>query len=352
MNPSAIRTSASRRLDDFRSLSVVQAALVAVAIVLITACSSGATASGPAVRATATSSLPPAAAPLSTPLPTPSLPFYIEALRARPPVAGRIEIGEVMWRGQGFTKSHVKWTSGGQPMTGTISMPDGGGPFPVVVVNHGHIPPERYWIGQDSGIFGDPMAAHGFISIAPNYVGYNGSGEGESGLQPNEQIAITVMDLISSLGSLPQADPARIAVVGHSQGGGVSQILMVIDPRIKAVVLHAPVSSDEAENAVRRHERTGSWPSLGDPSQNPEAYMHISPRAYFAQRQPPALLVQGTLDHTIPAAHTQGTFDALQRAGVESRLLWIPGGDHDLVGADLATAVEAQEAWIRKALGL
>ena len=49
-------------------------------------------------------------------------------------------------------------------MTGTISLPDGPGPFPVVVVNHGFIPPERYWIGQDSGIFGDPMASHGFIS--------------------------------------------------------------------------------------------------------------------------------------------------------------------------------------------
>ena len=304
------------------------------------------------MRATAT--LPPTAAasprPPSPPAPAP--PFYLEALRARPPVAGSIEIGDVMWRGPGFTKSHVKWTSGGQPMTGTISVPDGNGPFPVVVVNHGHIPPERYWIGQDSGIFGDPMAAHGFISIAPNYVGYNGSGTGEPGLPTNEQIAITVVDLISSLGSLPPADPARVAVVGHSQGGGVSQILMVIDPRIKAVVLHAPVSSDEAENAVRLHQRTGSWPPLGDPSQNPEAYLHVSPRAYFAQRQPPALLVQGTMDHTIPAAHTQETFDALQQAGVESRLLWIPGGDHDLVGANLATAVDAQEEWIRKALGL
>jgi len=330
----------------------LRTALTAVAVLLITACSSGATASGPALRATASPSPLPAATPLPTPLPTPPPSFYIESLRARPQVAAAIEIGDMMWRGQGFTKSHMKWTSGGQPMTGTISMPDGGGPLPVVIVNHGHIPPERYWIGQDSGIFGDPMAAHGFIAIAPNYVGYNGSGTGDPGLQPNQQIAITVLDLISSLGSLPQADPGRVAVVGHSQGGGVSQILMVIDPRIKAVVLHAPVSSDEAENAARRHERTGTWPSFGDPSQNPEAYMHMSPRAYFAQRQPPALLVQGTLDHTIPSAHTQETFDALQRAGVESRLLWIPGGDHDLVGANLAEAVEAQEAWIRKAFGL
>src|SRR5262249_32103653 len=106
-----------------------------------------------------------------TPRPTPALPpYYIESLRARQPIADRIQVLDLMFRGTGFAKHHVTWMSGGQPMTGTISLPDGAGPFPVVIVNHGHIPPERYWIGQDSGIFGDPMAAHGFISIAPNYV--------------------------------------------------------------------------------------------------------------------------------------------------------------------------------------
>jgi dipeptidyl aminopeptidase/acylaminoacyl peptidase len=292
--------------------------------------------------------LPPPIAAAPAPGPAPA--FYIESLRARKPTAGKIEIGDLMSRGQGFTKYHVAWTSGGQPMTGTISLPDGGGPFPVVIVNHGHIPPERYWIGQDSGIFGDPMAAHGFISIAPNYVGYDGSGPGDAALPVNQQIAVTVMDLISSLGSLPQADASRVAVVGHSQGGGVSEILMVVDTRIKAVVLHAPVSTDEAENAARLHARNGSWPALGDPAQNAEAYRHVSPRGYLAAWQPPVLLVQGTSDHTIPAEHTQATFDALQRSGVRSRLLWIPGADHDLVGADLASAVAEQEAWIRQSL--
>ena len=316
--------------------------------VLLPACTSG-TGTAPG-RAAA--GAPPAATAAPAPTPTPVPPYYIESLRARQPAAGPIQIGELMFRGEGFTKHHVAWTSGGQTMTGTISLPDGVGPFPVVIVNHGHIPPERYWIGQDSGIFGDPMAAHGFVAIAPNYVGYNGSGQGDPALQTNQRIAVTVMDLISSLGSLPQADPSRIAVVGHSQGGGVSQILMVVDPRIRAVVLHAPVSSDETENALRLHARNGSWPALGDPAQAAETYRHVSPRSYFAAWEAPVLLIQGTVDHTIPAEHTQATYDALQRAGVTSRLVWMPGGDHDLVGADLASAVAQQEAWIRAALGV
>ena len=113
-----------------------------------------------------------AAAPSPSPSPEPSYPpYYIESLR-KLPHPGAIQVGAQMFRGAGFTKSHMSWPSQGQVMTGTISMPDGPGPFPVVIVNHGHIPVSRYWIGQDSGIFGDPMAAHGFISLAPNYPGY------------------------------------------------------------------------------------------------------------------------------------------------------------------------------------
>src|SRR6266545_394549 len=331
----------------------MRVALAALALVIAGAgCAPGAGGAPPQAQRPAPSpSQRPAAAPSRTPSPEPRAPaYYIESLRAREPVAGRIEIGELTASGGGYIKHHVTWTSGGQPMTGTISLPTGAGPHPVVIVNHEHIPPERYWIGQDSGIFGDPMAAHGFITIAPNYVGYNGSGPGDAALLPNQRIAATVMDLISSLGSLPQADPSRVAVVGHSQGGGVSQILMVVDPRIRAVVLHAPVSSSEVENAMRRHARSGSWTELGDPAQNAEAYTHVSPRSYFAAWQPPVLLVQGTADHTIPAEHTQATYDALQRSGATARLVWIQGADHDLVGADRASAVAEQEAWIRKAL--
>jgi uncharacterized protein len=329
---------------------MVRAALATIATLIVTGACANGTAAAPARAQASAAPRTAAPSPTAAPTPVPPPPFYIEALRARQPVAGKIEIGDLMAQGAGYTKHHVSWTSGGQPMTGTISLPDGAGPFPVVIVNHGHIPPERYWIGQDSGIFGDPMAAHGFISIAPNYVGYNGSGPGDPALQNNQRIAVTVMDLISSLPSLPRADPNQVAVVGHSQGGGVSEILMVVDPRIKAVVVHAPVSSDEVENAARLHARNGTWPALGDPAQNTDAYRHISPRSYFAAWLPPVLLVQGTSDHTIPAEHTQATFDALQRSGVTARLLWIPGADHDLVGTDLATAVAEQEAWIRKAV--
>jgi uncharacterized protein len=285
--------------------------------------------------------------------PTPQLPSYaVESLRTRPYPGGPIQIGALMVRGAGYTKYQMSWPSGGQTMTGTISLPDGNGPFPVVVVNHGFIPPERYWVGQDSGIFGDPMAAHGFISVAPNWPGYAGSGPGAPGLPSIAQELVATLDLISSLTSITQADVRRIALVGHSNGGGISQLAMVVDPRVKAVVLHGPISSDMADNARKWWVNTpGGTGPMGTPDQNPSGYALLSPRNYFDRKDAPVLIIQGTVDHSIPAEWTNATAAALQARGVRSRLSWYQGADHDFVGDDLNRAVAEQEGWIREALG-
>jgi dipeptidyl aminopeptidase/acylaminoacyl peptidase len=258
-----------------------------------------------------------------------------------------------MFRGAGFTKYHMSWPSNGQTMTGTISIPDGEGPFPVVIVNHGFIPPERYWIGQDSGIFGDPLAAHGFISVAPNWPGYSGSGPAPADLPAIAGEAVTALDLVSALYTLPKADTTKVAFIGHSNGGGVSEIAMVVDPRVKAVVLFAPVSTDMADNGrkwwVTRPEGPGA---IGKPDANPEGYAHLSPRNYLAGGQPPALFLQGTADEDIPAAWTQASYDAMKAKGIQTDLVWFPGAHHDMVGTDLDRANQLSEAWIRKALGI
>jgi dipeptidyl aminopeptidase/acylaminoacyl peptidase len=260
-------------------------------------------------------------------------------------------VGDLMASGPGYTKHHVTWPSGGQTMTGTLSLPDGPGPFPVAVVEHGFIPPERYWIGQDSGIFGDPMAAHGFVAVAPNWPGYSGSGPAPPDLPQIVGQLVTALDLVSSLGSLPQADTSRVAFVGHSNGGGISQLAMVVDPRVRAVVLHGPVSSDMADNARKWWlQRPESLAGLGSPDGNPDGYRHLSPRNYLEPWMGPVLIIQGTSDHTIPADWTSVTYASLQQRGIRSRLTWVPGADHDFVGADLANAVAEQEAFLREAL--
>lgn len=337
------------------------AGLLLVALLVAGGCTGGSPPSArPATTSSAQATRPSAAPQPAQATPAPQLPaYYVESLRARPYPGGKLQVAEeVTCHGYsrclpGVHTYRMSWPSNGQTMTGLISMPEGAGPFPVVVVNHGFIPPERYGEGQDSLLFAEPMAQHGFIAVAPHWPGYLGSGPAPADLPAIVGQTVTALDLVSSLSSLPQADTRKIAFVGHSNGGGVSEIAMVVDPRIKAVVLHAPVSTDMAQNAHKWWlSRPESLAAVGTPESNPEGYRHLSPRNYLQANQAPVLIVQGTADHTIPRDWTEATYSALQASGVQSRVAWIDGADHDLVGPNLADAVSLQEDWIRKALGV
>ena len=63
--------------------------------------------------------------------------------------------------------------------------------------------------------------------------------------------ATDVLNLISSLSSLPQADPNRIGMWGHSMGGGVTMRAIIVDERVKAAVLYAPISANEEDFLLR-----------------------------------------------------------------------------------------------------
>jgi dipeptidyl aminopeptidase/acylaminoacyl peptidase len=321
---------------------------------VLSGCSGGAPASvSPVARtsAAATATATPAAA---TPAPTavPLPPYAIDALRARVRVPGTITIGDPMPGGPGYAKHAVTWTSAGSTMTGVLDVPTGAGPFPVVVVNHGYVPVAQYYVGQDSNKYADPYAAAGFLTLSPNYPGFSGSGPGTPGVPPIVAEAISDMDLISALPSLPQADTARVAVAGHSNGGGVSEILLAADSRVKAVVLYAPVSTDMADNArkwwtARGAEGTGGLPT---PDQDPAAYALMSPRSHLPPSAPPTLVMQGTRDEDIPAEWTAATMAALQAAGVRSQFVSFPGALHNFTGADLTRANSLALAWLRDSM--
>lgn len=288
------------------------------------------------------------AAPSAAALP----PYAIDSLRRRPHASGRITIGEAIGPGPGYAKYHVSWISNGETMTGVLDIPSGGGRFAVVLVNHGYAPVSQYYEGLDTAPYADPMAEAGFLTISPSYPGYLGSGPGTTGVPPIVAEAISDLDLIGELSTLPQADPTRVAVAGHSNGGGVAEILMAADPGLRAAVLYAPVSSDMADNASKWWVRTpGGTGGVPDPAADPVAYHLMSPRPWFDSGTAPALIMQGTSDSEIPADWTAATVQALQSAGAQVRFVSFPGAGHIFGGADLGHANSLAIDWLRSWMG-
>jgi dipeptidyl aminopeptidase/acylaminoacyl peptidase len=70
------------------------------------------------------------------------------------------------------------------------------------------------------------------------------------------------------------------------------------------------------------------WEFGGTPWQNPRGYQQFNPANHVQNWRDPMLVIQGDLDFRIPTAQSLSTFTALQRRGIESRLVVFPDENH------------------------
>ncbi|MCB9142762.1 MAG: alpha/beta fold hydrolase [Anaerolineales bacterium] len=210
---------------------------------------------------TATPTATPSPTPTITPTPTPNpyLAFSVPGLRERDYPGGEINITSTWESTDAFTRYYITYPSDDLTISGMMAVPKGQGPFPVIILNHGYIAPSQYWIGADTYDASTYLASRGFLTISPDFRGWGRSDTGENVFRSG--LAVDVMNLISSLPSLPQADPERAGIWGHSMGGGAVSWTMAVDPRAKASLLYAPVSADASD----RRRFGGSGPSSSDP---------------------------------------------------------------------------------------
>ncbi|HRE51179.1 MAG TPA: acetylxylan esterase [Flavitalea sp.] len=152
---------------------------------------------------------------------------------------------------KGYTVKKVSFqTRPGIHATGNLFVPDGEGPFPAVIIMHGH------WKGGHTHeIFqsaASSFALNGYVSLTIDAFGggerttvhgvdeYHGSNLGASCMNIGESLmGIQISDNmrgVDLLSSLPYVDASRIGATGASGGGNQTMWLTAIDERIKAAV--------------------------------------------------------------------------------------------------------------------
>lgn len=70
------------------------------------------------------------------------------------------------------------------------------------------------------------------------------------------------------------------------------------------------------------------WENGGTPYDVPENYQKFNPANHVQNWSTPMLVIQGDLDFRVPTTQSLATFNALQRRGIESRLLVFPDENH------------------------
>jgi predicted dienelactone hydrolase len=122
-----------------------------------------------------------------------------------------------------------------------VAAPRGAGPFPAVVFSHG-----AFCYPQHYARVTDHWASHGYVVIAPNHLDSPNNRERLRAEQAPLLTELRIRDLAAVVDQLPaiaaNADPARMAIAGHSFGGMLAMIksgLLLLDPASGAAVDHA-----------------------------------------------------------------------------------------------------------------
>src|SRR6266481_1212866 len=175
------------------------------------------------------------------------------------------------------------------------------------------------------------VAAAGYVVVATDFHGSIGYGQ-----KFKEQISgdwgglayDDVMRATDAAEKLPFVDPAHTCAAGASYGGYMIDWIAGHTDRFKCLVSHDGVYDLMAEYGSTEELWFPEWEFRGPPWENPELYRRLSPSSYVQNFKTPTLVVQGELDFRVPVEQGLGMFTALQRRGIESRLLYFPDEGH------------------------
>lgn len=274
--------------------------------------------------------------PSVTPTPTPD-PLTIQYLRTRDYPASELLIEETLDVGDNYFRYIASYTSDGLKQYGLLTVPFGDKPetgWPVIIFNHGYIPPEVYQTTERYIAYVDGFARSGYIVFRPDYRGHANS-EGEArGAYGRPDYVIDVLNAVSALKAFPDADPDRMGMWGHSMGGYITLRAMVVDPGIKAGVIWAGVVAPYADMVdIDGRPRFGTRSLLqrmGDPALDPEFWASISANSFLADLSGPLQLHHGTADTSVPATFSMDLALQVRDIGKVAELYMYDGDDHNI----------------------
>ncbi len=303
----------------------------------------------------------PLPAPAATPVPLmtpPTLdlaldemhPLMVEYMRQQTYPGSDIVIEEVLAPGVNYNRYLASYRSEGYKIFALLTVPQGVKPatgWPVIIFNHGYIPPEIYRTTERYVAYVDGFARNGYIVFRSDYRGH-GFSEGEAGSsRGSPAYTIDVLNAVASMKRYSDADPARIGMWGHSMGGLLTLRSMVTTKDVKVGVIWAGVVASYPEliaqnnnnpnppavdpiTASRRRWREEIIARWGTPAEAPEIWAAISPNAYVREISGPMQLHHGTADTDVPVAYSRSL--NAQIASVQGLVEYYeyPGDNHNL----------------------
>ncbi|MCS6864827.1 MAG: prolyl oligopeptidase family serine peptidase [Gemmataceae bacterium] len=262
------------------------------------------------------------------------------------------------------TIQHITWkapdgTTVGGPLELPFGWKKGDKPLPLVVAIHGGPTTASY-----NDLRFDPhngrlyFAAAGYAVLCPNYRGSTGYGDPFLTDLVGRENDLDVKDILAGIQHLIHegiADPERIAVMGWSNGGYLTNCLITLkNPpvKIKAASSGAGILDTVAEWGFNDEPAYPMVFKKGLPWEQPEMYKKTSPTYGLGHVTTPTIIHVGANDVRCPPGHSRMLYRALREyLNVPTELCEYPNQPHGLGTLTFRTAkMEWDLAWFAKYL--
>jgi dipeptidyl aminopeptidase/acylaminoacyl peptidase len=223
-------------------------------------------------------------------------------------------------------------------VTGLMDVPKKEGKYPVIVMIRGYVDKEIFKSGVGTQRGGEVFAQNGYITIAPDFLGYGESdGESFSLFEARFQTYTTVITLLNSIKNIPNWDQKHISIWAHSNGGQIALTVLEATGATYPTVLWAPVSkpfpysilyyTDElSDNGKYIRGELAKFEGTYDT----DLY---SIHKYYDRIRAPIQIHQGTADESVPQKWSDELVKSLKENKVVTEYFVYPGSDHNMMPA-------------------
>lgn len=220
-------------------------------------------------------------------------------------------------------------------VTGLMNMPNGDGPFPIIVLFRGYVDQSIYQTGVGTKRVGEYFAKNGYITIAPDFLGYGGSDpEAENIFESRFQTYTTALTTLKSLHSIKEWDNKNVFIWGHSNGGQITLTALEATGLDYPTVLWAPVTkpfpysilyytdeSDDHGKLIRREL------SKFETDYDVEKFSLTN---YLDKITAPIEFHQGTNDDAVPVDWSDSFVAKMEDLNKDITYYKHPGADHNM----------------------
>jgi len=176
-------------------------------------------------------------------------------------------------------------------------------------------------------------AGAGYAAVMVDFHGSVGYGQafcdsirGNWGGKPLEDLQ---KGLTASLKRYPWMDGDRVGALGASFGGYmINWIAGNWQDRFRCLVNHDGNLDERMAYFDTEELWFPEWDHIGTPWDNPAGYEKHNPVNFVKNWNTPMLVIHGALDFRVADTQGLGTFNALQRLGIPSKLLYFPDENH------------------------